>query len=71
MMFQEQTINDVFNDYYVPKDINLKTILNSCFNNGKLPKFSKLNALSTNMISMDKTIIEFSLQMVIINYDKS
>lgn len=49
-------------------DLTLKTIFNTSRSNiDESKQFSKLNALSSNMITVDKTITGFSIQMVIIH----
>lgn len=63
--FQDYSIVDEPNDHSITNDFNSKVILNSGYSNKIKPTpVSKLNALSLNMMSIDKTITCFSIQMV-------
>lgn len=63
--FQKRSINVTHNNRCSVN--NLKTTLNSSYSNDILASCSKLNSLSSNMMSVDKTIIDFSIQMVLTN----
>lgn len=57
-------MND-FNDQCISNNMNFKKIVNaSHVNNDVQTPFSKLNALSSSMLSVDKSITDFSIQMV-------
>lgn len=58
-------LNDLSANHSISNDFNSKIILNTAYSNKYKPTtLSKLNALSSNMMTVDKTITGFSIQMV-------
>lgn len=61
----DDDLNDHSANHIISNDFNSKIILNTAYSNKYKPtSLSKLNALSSNMMTVDKTITGFSIQMV-------
>lgn len=60
----DDELNEHSTNHSTSNDFNSKIILNTAYYNKYKPSLSKLNASSSNMMNVDKTITGFSIQMV-------